>query len=70
MVVHPAAKALKSYFLRGGILEGWRGLVVAGMASYSVWLKYALLREAQRPRPEERSRKGGDEHGGGKETEA
>jgi (heptosyl)LPS beta-1,4-glucosyltransferase len=47
MVVHPAAKALKSYLLRGGILEGWRGLIVAGMASYSVWLKYALVRERQ-----------------------
>ena len=47
MAIHPAAKAMKSYVLRAGFLEGWRGLVVAGMASYSVWLKYALLREAQ-----------------------
>ncbi len=48
LLVHPAAKALKSYLLRGGFLEGWRGMLVAGMASYSVWLKYALLRERQR----------------------
>ncbi len=44
-VIHPAAKALKSYYLRAGFLEGWRGLVLAGIASYSVWLKYQLLRE-------------------------
>jgi len=47
MIVHPAAKAIKSYFVRGGLLEGWRGMILAGMASYSVWLKYALLREKQ-----------------------
>ncbi len=44
-VLHPLAKALKSYYLRAGFLEGWRGLLLAGIASYSVWLKYALLRE-------------------------
>ncbi len=55
MAIHPAAKAIKSYVLRVGFLEGWRGLVVAGMASYAVWLKYALLREAQlRKSPKER----------------
>lgn len=50
LLIHPAAKALKSYVLHAGFLEGWRGLLVAGMASYSVWLKYALLREAQSKR--------------------
>lgn len=47
LAVHPLAKAFKSYVARAGFLEGWRGVVLAGMASYSVWLKYALLREAQ-----------------------
>jgi (heptosyl)LPS beta-1,4-glucosyltransferase len=50
LVVHPAAKAVKSYFVRGGFLEGWRGMLLAGMASYSVWLKYALLKEYQEGR--------------------
>jgi len=49
-VLHPLAKALKSYYLRGGFLEGWRGLLLAGIACYSVWLKYALLRERPRAR--------------------
>jgi glycosyltransferase involved in cell wall biosynthesis len=44
-VMHPLAKAVKSYYLRAGFLEGWRGLLLAGIACYSVWLKYALLRE-------------------------
>ncbi len=50
LLIHPAAKALKSYVVHAGFLEGWRGLLVAGVASYSVWLKYALLREAQAKR--------------------
>jgi (heptosyl)LPS beta-1,4-glucosyltransferase len=57
LVVHPAAKALKSYFLRAGFLEGWRGLVLAGLSTYYVWLKYALLRE--------RGRRGGASRSGG-----
>jgi len=47
LVVHPVAKVIKSYLFKGGFLEGWRGLVMAGMGSYSAWLKYALLRELQ-----------------------
>ncbi len=50
LVIHPAAKAIKSYFVRAGFLEGWRGMLLAGMASYSVWLKYALLKEFQERR--------------------
>ena len=46
--LHPMAKAIKSYYLRAGFLEGWRGLLMAGIASYSVWLKYTLLRERHR----------------------
>lgn len=48
LLLHPAAKALKSYLWQGGLLEGWRGLLLAGMGGYYVWLKYALLR-AQAP---------------------
>jgi hypothetical protein len=31
-----------------GFLDGWRGLLVAGMGSYAVWLKYALLLAGER----------------------
>ncbi len=64
LTVRPAATALKSYLVRGGLLEGWRGLVVAGVASYSVWLKYALLSEMQRPA----ATKGGEDHAGKQPT--
>jgi len=47
LLVRPLAKVVKSYFWRGGFLEGWRGLVIAGISAWSVWLKYALLRERQ-----------------------
>jgi glycosyltransferase involved in cell wall biosynthesis len=47
---HSLGKAVKSYYLRAGFLEGWRGLLLAGIACYSVWLKYALLREKMRAR--------------------
>jgi len=47
LLLHPLAKGLKSYLLRGGFLEGWRGCLIAGMGCYSVWLKYALLKTAQ-----------------------
>ncbi|MBD3236796.1 MAG: glycosyltransferase [Candidatus Eisenbacteria bacterium] len=47
LIAHPLAKLFKSYCWRGGMWEGWRGLLIAGMGAYSVWLKYALLRERQ-----------------------
>ncbi|MCK4413665.1 MAG: glycosyltransferase family 2 protein [Candidatus Eisenbacteria sp.] len=47
MLLHPLGKGIKSLILRRGFLEGWRGCLLAGMGSYSVWLKYALLRERQ-----------------------
>ncbi len=51
LLLRPLAKVLKSYILQGGFLEGWRGLLLAGMGGYSVWLKYAYLRaEAGRRR--------------------
>jgi glycosyltransferase involved in cell wall biosynthesis len=43
LLLHPLAKGLKSYVWKGGFLDGWRGLLLAGMGSYAVWLKYALL---------------------------
>jgi glycosyltransferase involved in cell wall biosynthesis len=43
LLLRPLAKGLKGYVWKGGFLDGWRGLLVAGMGSYAVWLKYALL---------------------------
>jgi len=33
LLFHPLAKGLKSYLWQGGILEGWRGLLLAGMGA-------------------------------------
>jgi len=49
LLLHPPAKFAKSYILRLGFLEGWRGLVVASMGALYVALKYAKLKEVERP---------------------
>jgi len=43
LVLRPGAKFCKRYVWRGGFREGWRGLLIAGMAAYADWLKYAWL---------------------------
>lgn len=48
MIVHPAAKFLKSYFFQAGFLDGMAGFLIAVMAAYSVFLKYAKLWEMAR----------------------
>ncbi|MBI4575032.1 MAG: glycosyltransferase family 2 protein [Planctomycetes bacterium] len=45
LVTHPPAKFLKAYLLRGGVLEGWRGFLMAWMGAISVFMKYARLWE-------------------------
>ena len=42
---HPAGRFVKMYLLRAGFLDGLPGLVLAMMASYSVFLKYVRLYE-------------------------
>lgn len=45
----PPAVALKSYVLKLGFVDGWRGCVIAAMAAYYDWLKYwRLLRLPRR----------------------
>jgi hypothetical protein len=39
---------LRTYVLQLGVLEGWRGLVLCGLAAVSVFLKYARLWDLQR----------------------
>ncbi|MBM3985163.1 MAG: glycosyltransferase family 2 protein [Planctomycetes bacterium] len=46
LLLRPPARFLRMYVLRAGFLDGWRGLVVACMGAYYVFLKYAKLREA------------------------
>ena len=44
-MIDPIAKFLKAYFLRAGIRDGSAGFVIAVMAAFSVFLKYAKLWE-------------------------
>jgi hypothetical protein len=41
----PVFSFLKYYFFNLGFLDGWQGLVCAGMTSYYTFLKYARLLE-------------------------
>lgn len=44
LVVRPPAVFVKSLLWKLGFLDGWRGFVVAAMASYATWRKYCCLR--------------------------
>jgi glycosyltransferase involved in cell wall biosynthesis len=48
LVVHPPAAFLRNYILRRGVLDGAAGLTISAMNAYSVFLKFAKLRELQR----------------------
>ena len=50
VLVRPLAAFVKSWLLRGGILDGSRGFVVARMSAYYVFLKYVKLAELRRAR--------------------
>jgi glycosyltransferase involved in cell wall biosynthesis len=45
LVVHPPAAFLRNYILRRGVLDGTVGLTISMMQAYSVFLKFAKLRE-------------------------
>lgn len=45
LIVLPTARFLKSYILKGGILDGFAGLVIAVLNGYAVFVRYAKLRE-------------------------
>lgn len=54
LLLRPPARFAKSYLLKLGFLDGWRGLLLACLASEYVRLKYAKLLVMQRagpPRP-------------------
>jgi glycosyltransferase involved in cell wall biosynthesis len=46
MAVHPLFTFLKMFFLRGGFLDGFHGLILAILYSYYTFLKYLKLWEA------------------------
>ena len=48
LVLHPAARFAKFYIFKAGILDGWRGLLLAYLAAHYVRLKYAKLLALQR----------------------
>ena len=47
ILVRPPASFLNMYFLRLGLLDGWRGALLSGLAAVSVFLKYVRLWDLQ-----------------------
>ncbi len=45
MLVRPLAKFLEIFIVKAGVLDGFHGYVIASMASYGVFLRYAKLYE-------------------------
>jgi glycosyltransferase involved in cell wall biosynthesis len=43
LLVRPPAVFVKSYLLKLGFVDGWRGLVLAAMAAFTDWKKYWRL---------------------------
>jgi glycosyltransferase involved in cell wall biosynthesis len=43
LLVRPPAVFVKSLVLKRGVLDGWRGVLVAAMAAYTDWKKYWRL---------------------------
>jgi glycosyltransferase involved in cell wall biosynthesis len=48
LMIRPGWQVFRTYVLQLGVLEGWRGVVLCGLAGVSVFLKYARLRDLQR----------------------
>jgi glycosyltransferase involved in cell wall biosynthesis len=48
LLLHPAAAFLRNYILRRGVMDGAAGLTISGLNAYSVFLKFAKLREMQK----------------------
>jgi len=48
LISHPLARFIRSYFIKLGFLDGWRGVVVAYLSAHYAGLKYAKLLVMQR----------------------
>jgi glycosyltransferase involved in cell wall biosynthesis len=51
LILRPAARFLKQYFLKRGFLDGRVGLIICGLSSFSVFMKYAKLWEKRMTEP-------------------
>jgi hypothetical protein len=47
LAFRPGWRFLRAYFLRLGFLDGWQGLYIAALSSFSTLTRYALVREAE-----------------------
>jgi len=47
LAFRPFWRFLRAYFLRLGFLDGWQGLYIAGLSSFSTLTRYAMVREAR-----------------------
>lgn len=53
LMLRPCAGFVQSYWLKRGFLDGWRGLLVAGLHAHYVRMKYAKLLVLQHEPPTE-----------------
>ena len=63
LLLRPMFRFIRGYLLKRGILDGWRGLIIAFCTSFGVFLKYAKLYEmylAERRRAEQATRGSAD----------
>ncbi len=50
LIFFPFFRFLRTYILKGGILDGIPGVLIAGLSAYSTYLRYAILWELQQNR--------------------
>ncbi|NNE08549.1 MAG: glycosyltransferase family 2 protein [Gemmatimonadetes bacterium] len=55
LIIRPPSTFIKMYFIRRGILDGWRGLVIAFLSAAHTTLKYAKARQRHDEADETRS---------------
>lgn len=48
LMFHPFWRGFRDFFLRGGFLDGFYGMVICGISSYETFLKYVKLRQLYR----------------------
>jgi len=47
LVIRPAWRFVRAYFVRLGFLDGWQGFYIAALSSFSTLTRYMMLREAR-----------------------
>lgn len=45
LVLLPSSRFMKSYFLKGGFMDGFAGFVISVLNGYAIFVRYAKLRE-------------------------